>query len=96
MKLELVILQTTVETKIASTQKSYDEEVTQLRHNKYTKKRNDASSWKISELNNIIVSLTNKVNSIEVLNESLQKSISENTVTFQKFKEKFNTKEKRI
>ena len=30
----------------------------------------------ISELNNIIVLLTNKVKSIEALNESLQKSIS--------------------
>ena len=88
VKLQFVILQKTVETKITSSQKSNEDEVTQLRYNYANEtercKRLEADISiivkgrvrEISELNNIIVSLTNKVRSIEALNESLQKSIS--------------------
>ena len=88
VKLELVILQKTVETKITSSQESHGDEVTQLRYN-YANERERCERLEadisilvkgrdreISELNNIIVSLTNKVKSIEALNESLQKSTS--------------------
>ena len=46
IKLELVILQKTVETKITSSQKSHEDEVTQLRYN-YATKGNDANSLKL-------------------------------------------------
>ena len=71
-----------------SSQKSHEDEVTQLRYN-YANERERCERLEadililvkgrdreISELNNIIVSLTNKVKSVEALNESLQKSIS--------------------
>ena len=89
VKLDLVILQKNVDTRITSAQKTHDDKVTQLRHI-YAKERercelleSDISilvrgrDREINELNNIIVLLENKVESIEALNASLRKSISE-------------------
>ena len=80
VKLDLVIVQKNVDTKITSAQKTHDDEVAQLRYI-YAKERercelleSDISilvrgrDREINELNNIIVSLENKVESIEALN----------------------------
>ena len=94
VKLDLVILQKSVDTKIISAQKTHDDEVAQLRYI-YAKERercelleSDISilvrgrDREINELNNIIVSLENKVESIETLNASLRKSISEQSTKY--------------
>ena len=94
VKLDLVILQRNVDTRITSAQKTHDDEVTQLRHI-YAKERercelleSDISilvrgrDREINELNNIIVLLENKVESIEALNASLRKSISEQSTKY--------------
>ena len=73
-------MQKNVDTRITSAQKTHDDEVTQLRHI-YAKERercelleSDISilvrgrDREINELNNIIVLLENKVESIEALN----------------------------
>ena len=94
VKLDLVILQKNVDTEIISARKTHDDEIAQLRHN-YAKERercerleSDISilvrgrDREISDLNNIIVSLENKVESIEALNASLRKSISEQSTKY--------------
>jgi hypothetical protein len=94
VKLDLVILQKSVDTKIISAQKTHDDEVAQLRYI-YAKERercelleSDISilvrgrGREINELNNIIVSLENKVESIETLNASLRKLISEQSTKY--------------
>ena len=94
VKLDLVILQKNVDTRITSAQKTHDDEVTQLKHI-YAKERercelleSDISilvrgrDREINELNNIIVLLENKVESIEALNASLRKSISEQSTKY--------------
>ena len=94
VKLDLVILQKNVDTRLTSAQKTHDDEVTQLRHI-YAKERercelleSDISilvrgrDREIYELNNIIVLLENKVESIEALNASLRKSISEQSTKY--------------
>ena len=94
VKLDLVILQKNVDTRITSAQKTHDDEVTQLRHI-YAKERERCELLEsdisilvrgrdrdINELNNIIVLLENKVESIEALNASLRKSISEQSTKY--------------
>ena len=88
VKLDLVILQKSVDTKINTSQKTYNDEVAQLR-SIYDKERERCEQLKsdisilvkgrereINELNNIIVSLENKVESLEASNASLRKSIT--------------------